>query len=567
MAVTPAGYGPRAHRPADAVKQGHGLTEAVTATLILTALPVAIVWALHARGLLGSPLLEIPIAVALSLGAGWLGEVLWTRRRHPDGVVFSELLLWGWVRRRRDEHRVACAEELLADFARTCAGRSRRRSERMLRALASAIDAQDAYLDGHSRRVARHAAMIAREMGLPRREVARVRTAAAVHDVGKLNVPLAVLDKPGHLDADELALIKRHAVDGEAIVAGLGDPELSAIVRHHHERLDGAGYPDGRIGETIPIGARIVAVADTFDAITSTRSYRAAVPHQQAIEILHEVSGTQLDPTAVQAFLRHYSGRRPIVLWTSLTAAVSDAVRRLGLGARGEPLLAGKTIALMAATAAIGTGGLAIVGSSGASSRPSQAHRTMSYAGQVVPAAAAAPLPLPLTQALTGGASSSAGARHNAGAAHRHRMHRQPAATRSPRRRERLAAARRHSRIRPRYLGHTPATTQVAAPPALSSGGGTGGGSKPGSAALTTPATSAPSAPSATSATSGSVPQHGSSGSSSGGGSTASHHAGGPGSQGLLHGTGPGGAGPPGLTGQTPGLSGALPPGLTKKTH
>jgi hypothetical protein len=160
--------------------------------------------------------------------------------------------------------------------------------------------------------------MVARQMRLSDEEVRRIRAAAAVHDVGKLRVPAAVLTKPGRLTDDEFELIKHHATEGAALVAGLGDEELTAIVRHHHERFDGYGYPSGLAGADIPLGARIVAVADTFDAITSIRPYRPADSHKRALDHLAAVAGTQLDPAVVRAFVRYYSGRKVSTLWAGL---------------------------------------------------------------------------------------------------------------------------------------------------------------------------------------------------------------------------------------------------------
>src|SRR5947209_4386331 len=122
--------------------------------------------------------------------------------------------------------------------------------------------------------------MVARKLGLASGEVARIQAAAAVHDVGKLRIPPEVLNKPDKLTPEEFAVAKRHAEQGALIVACLGDPALTEIVRHHHERFDGGGYPSGLAGEAIPLGARVVAVADTFDAMTSVRPYRLAAPHK-----------------------------------------------------------------------------------------------------------------------------------------------------------------------------------------------------------------------------------------------------------------------------------------------
>jgi HD-GYP domain-containing protein (c-di-GMP phosphodiesterase class II) len=139
-----------------------------------------------------------------------------------------------------------------------------------------------------------------------------VRAAAAVHDIGKIRVPREVLGKPGKLTSAEFELVKAHADAGAEIVARLGDSQLTAIVRHRHERFDGTGYPSGLAYEHIPLGARIVAVADTFDALTSLRPYGPAAPHKRAIEALVKASGSKLDPVAVRAFFRCYSGNKAI---------------------------------------------------------------------------------------------------------------------------------------------------------------------------------------------------------------------------------------------------------------
>ena len=147
--------------------------------------------------------------------------------------------------------------------------------------------------------------------------MAKVRTAAATHDVGKVHTPREVLTKPGRLTDAEYEIVKKHPGDGAAMVAEMGDPEITAMVRHHHERLDGSGYPDGLAAGDIPLGARIIAVADTFDAMTSGRPYRAACKHKKALDVLSGEAGTRLDPVAVAAFLRYYSGKRSVA-WSAL---------------------------------------------------------------------------------------------------------------------------------------------------------------------------------------------------------------------------------------------------------
>jgi putative nucleotidyltransferase with HDIG domain len=157
---------------------------------------------------------------------------------------------------------------------------------------------------GHSRRVAAFAAAIATELGLAPETVSRIHTAALLHDIGKISTPAAIIDKPGALSGDEYTEIKRHPEAGARMVEPLGDPELAAIVRHHHEHFDGCGYPAGLHGFEIPLGARIVAVADTLDALVSPRPYRLPTSKRRALELLREAAGSQLDPTVVRVALR-----------------------------------------------------------------------------------------------------------------------------------------------------------------------------------------------------------------------------------------------------------------------
>jgi HD-GYP domain-containing protein (c-di-GMP phosphodiesterase class II) len=220
-----------------------------------------------------------------------------------------------WIQRWSAERRVAVAVRLLRG-GEGSADLTRGRRAQLLSELAAQLEARDPYTHGHSRRVARHAVIIAIRMGLPEHQVATIRAAAGLHDVGKINTPRAVLHKPGRLTDIELELIELHPVDGAEIVSTLGDPELTAMVRHHHERLDGTGYPDGLSGTEIPLGARIIAVADTFDAITSTRPYRPARTHDAAMEILDAEAGPRLDPAGVRALQAYYAESPMRPLWT-----------------------------------------------------------------------------------------------------------------------------------------------------------------------------------------------------------------------------------------------------------
>lgn len=177
-----------------------------------------------------------------------------------------------------------------------------------LAALGVSLEAGIPGIESHSRRVACYAAAAARELELPCHEVERVRRAAAIHDIGKLEMPPGLVNKPGPLSPHEFAIVKRHAEAGERLACRFGQGDLATIIRHHHERFDGDGYPDGLAGEAIPLGARIVAVADTFDAITSTRPYRKAMAEREALSLLWSEAGRQLDPRVVAAFCAYYTG-------------------------------------------------------------------------------------------------------------------------------------------------------------------------------------------------------------------------------------------------------------------
>ena len=166
--------------------------------------------------------------------------------------------------------------------------------------LANAIEAKDPYTRGHSERVGAWSRRIAARLGLPAAAVETIGQAGLLHDIGKIGVPEPILRKRGALDAAEWTVMRRHPVTGSQIVAPFEHlAGASIVIRHHHERCDGSGYPDGLIGDAIPLGARIVAVADVFDAITSERPYRCALPRQAALEHLVSEAGTTLDRDVV----------------------------------------------------------------------------------------------------------------------------------------------------------------------------------------------------------------------------------------------------------------------------
>jgi putative nucleotidyltransferase with HDIG domain len=312
------------------------LPAAILVTALVTVVPAALAAALAPRRSPFAMVLSGALAVALSIALATAAAALWKRHPRSRDILFADLLLWGWLRRWWTERRLSQARELYDSACRA----GPLVSIQLLTGLGRLLEARDAYTHGHGSRVARQSERIARAMHLPAVDVAKIRTAAAVHDLGKLYTPREILNNPGRLTDEEFDVVKRHAADGAEMLAGVGDPEIAAMVRHHHERFDGDGYPDGLAGTEIPLGARIIAVADTFDAITSNRAYRGAGTQKLALKVIANGAGSQLDPDAVSAFRQRYSGRRSVA-WLALATAVLEQ----------------SVLALRAATQAVTTGG------------------------------------------------------------------------------------------------------------------------------------------------------------------------------------------------------------------
>jgi putative nucleotidyltransferase with HDIG domain len=176
-------------------------------------------------------------------------------------------------------------------------------TEATVQTLAAAIDARDPYTHGHSLRVTAYSVELAVAVGLDSEEVDRVRRGCLVHDIGKIAIPDDILSKPGRLDADELATMQQHPEVGHQMLRHLEWPdEVIQVVLHHHERWDGEGYPAQLAGEAIPRMARLVAIADTLDAMTSDRPYRKGFSFERAADEIRRRSGTQFDPDLVEVF-------------------------------------------------------------------------------------------------------------------------------------------------------------------------------------------------------------------------------------------------------------------------
>lgn len=254
------------------------------------------------------------IQVVLITGTTELEPAIEALRLHADDYLIKPFDAAALLRatRRAAEHRRLLLENRayraeLEERVREQARRLERLYLSGVHSLVRALEAKDPHTRGHSDRVADFAAALAAEVGGVDAET--VRVGAQLHDIGKIGVMSAVLWKPGPLTADEHAHVRTHPVVGEQILAPMLDEQvILAIVRHHHERWDGAGYPDGLRGAETPLAARIVAVADAYDAMTTSRPYRIARTPAQAIAEIEAEAGTQFDPdiaaAAGLAFLR-----------------------------------------------------------------------------------------------------------------------------------------------------------------------------------------------------------------------------------------------------------------------
>jgi putative two-component system response regulator len=170
--------------------------------------------------------------------------------------------------------------------------------------LARSIEAKDSLSEGHSNRMAEYAVELGENVGLPEQALQELRIACLLHDVGKVAVPDSILMKPGHLNAKEMEIVRQHPITGERICAPLKSlRRILPVIRHHHERMDGSGYPDGLRGEQIPVQARIVQIADIYDALTTDRPYRMALSSEEALQILdYEVMRGWLHAALVSKF-------------------------------------------------------------------------------------------------------------------------------------------------------------------------------------------------------------------------------------------------------------------------
>lgn len=173
-----------------------------------------------------------------------------------------------------------------------------------IKSIASALDSKDPYTHGHSLRVTLYSLILAKEMGFDDKLLEEIETAGLLHDIGKIAIPQNILCKPGKLTDEEFAVMRLHPGNSEKLILSIKKlAGISSWLKAHHERWDGKGYPDGLKGEEIPLSSRIVAIADTYDAMTSTRSYRTALSHETAIGEIQRCAGSQFDPNLAAKFI------------------------------------------------------------------------------------------------------------------------------------------------------------------------------------------------------------------------------------------------------------------------
>jgi len=223
-----------------------------------------------------------------------LAQVYWAQKRHREMLQYLNEA-HSFYSQLKAQHRVAQVEKRN--------GALEARFLEMAKHWGESIESKDRYTQGHCERVAFFACVLADSAGFNARSLFWFRIGALLHDIGKIIVPTEVLNKPGKLTDEEWAIMKRHPEAGLALVADIDFPgDITAIIRNHHERWDGKGYPDGLKGDEIPFAARILCVADVYDALTTTRSYRPGLTHARAAEIMRSSAG-QFDPELLETFL------------------------------------------------------------------------------------------------------------------------------------------------------------------------------------------------------------------------------------------------------------------------
>jgi putative nucleotidyltransferase with HDIG domain len=341
----------------------------LAATAWIVGLPALV---LFVALVLVSPPPSAPVSAGIGgaafLSASAIGAWRWSRFHASARLTFQELMIWAWAKRSWAERSLARGASLLGlderGFLSPTAGStlSASRRLRVLRRLNGSLERKDPYTHGHSSRVETYCAEVGADLGLDPDQIIELRRAAALHDVGKMRVPDRILRKAGPLSPDERAIAEEHVVLGARLVARVGTADVVSAVLHHHERWDGRGYPHGLAGERIPIYARIIAVVDAYDAMTSTRPYRRSITSVRALEILQEEAGRQFDTEVVKAFVRITEGRSSFAVFAPFAIGLRRVAREIRRWIRQPatagtvPAVGGMTVATLAATAILSVG-------------------------------------------------------------------------------------------------------------------------------------------------------------------------------------------------------------------
>jgi HD-GYP domain-containing protein (c-di-GMP phosphodiesterase class II) len=337
---------------------------AVVATLGVVLFPLLVVLILREIGLPDpEALVAAVVCLVLSIGAAAFGTAIWTRRSESIDVAFGELMLWRFLRRHKAERTIDEGAVVLGlgpdwSLRNGQIDIDPDRALDTLQRLTGALEAKDPYTHGHSRRVERHVHRTAMAMGLSSEEIRDLRIAASLHDVGKIRVPSRILRKPEALDDSETRVMRDHVHVGAAMVATAATPEVTNAILHHHEYWNGTGYPMGLTHTEIPLFARVIAVADTYDALTSARPYKSGCGRREAIDVLRSGAGVQFDPEVVDAFISTLPAALPavsallvfvrperlarrVVSWTRSSAVGSVSTGAVAAGSAAAVITAG----------------------------------------------------------------------------------------------------------------------------------------------------------------------------------------------------------------------------------
>lgn len=328
-------------------------TRSVAATLGVAVVPTVVVfWVLVFGRSRPQLVLAVLLSVTLTGVAASLGAALWARRPESDGIPFGDMMLWSWVRHRDAERKLSSALRTLGmDDLGTWNGHHDTTAEQRVEALkeiARALDARTSYTIGHCQRVSKHAVDIGKALDLPDHELASLELAGLLHDVGNATLHEELFHKTGELTASERGAMEAHSLLGAQMAIDSGVAEVIEALRHHHERWDGEGYPEGLRFSAIPLFARVVAVAEAYDAMTSARPYRHGYAPVDAVAILRAESRGQFDPDVVEAFAS--TVRHPLTITQRFPALAAIAAQlreaRLALRRVGAVTVSGAVSAI-----------------------------------------------------------------------------------------------------------------------------------------------------------------------------------------------------------------------------